>query len=269
MLTVLPPDTPFPAEFPPGALLLVDKPLAWTSFDVVNKVRYLLSRRLGVKRVKIGHAGTLDPLATGLLLLCVGEYTKKIESLQSLPKEYTGTITFGATTASHDLEKPVDAVFPTGHLTDALLAGLIQKQFLGEIRQIPPIFSAIKIAGKRVYKNARTGQEMELEPRPVRIDAFELGPLRPVATSRAEAQLLSKKGAPIWLHPDYPEGLQADFRVVCGKGTYIRSLAFDLGAAAGTGAYLSGLRRTGTGGHRVEGAWTMEQDWKDFMITGF
>lgn len=259
MLTVLPPDTAFPTEFPKGALLLVDKPQAWTSFDVVNKVRYLLSRRLGVKRIKIGHAGTLDPLATGLLLLCTGEYTKKIESLQALPKEYTGTITFGATTASHDLEKPVDAVFPTAHLTDALLADLIQKHFLGEIRQVPPVFSAIKVEGKRVYKNARTGQEMELEPRSVHIATFELGPLRPVAPTRTEAQLLSKKGASIFLHPDYPEGLQADFRVVCGKGTYIRSLAYDLGAAAGTGAYLSGLRRTGTGGYRVEGAWTVER----------
>ncbi len=258
MLTVLHPGDEFPAEFPKGAILLVDKPLAWTSFDVVNKVRYLLSRRLGIKRAKIGHAGTLDPLATGLLILCVGEYTKKIESLQVLSKEYTGTITFGATTASFDLEKPVDATFPTAHLSDALLEQ-VRQQFLGDIEQVPPMFSAVKVDGKRLYKNARTGQEVEIEPRTVRIDELELSPLRPAATSGAAAAIISKKGVDIHLHPDYAAGLQVDFRVVCGKGTYIRSLANDLGAAAGTGAYLSSLRRTATGGYRVEGAWTIDQ----------
>lgn len=259
MLLTLTPDTSFPAEFPKGALLLVDKPLSWTSFDVVNKVRYLLSRRLGVKRIKIGHAGTLDPLATGLLVLCVGEYTKKIELLQALPKEYTGTITFGATTASFDREKPVDTFFPTGHLTDALLAELIQAQFLGDIRQVPPIFSAVKVDGKRLYKNARTGQEVELQPRSVFIENFDLSPLRPVATATGGAAVISKKGVPIHLYPDYPDGRQTDFRVVCSKGTYIRSLAHDLGSAAGSGAYLSALRRTATGGYRVDDAWTVEQ----------
>ncbi len=260
MLTLLSPGMPFPAEFPKGALLLVDKPIGWTSFDVVNKIRYHLSRRLGIKRIKIGHAGTLDPLASGLLILCAGEYTRKIESFQALPKEYTGTITFGATTPSYDLEKPVDATFPTAHLTDAGLQNLVREQFTGAIRQLPPMFSAVKMDGKRLYKNARTGQEMELELRPVQVDVFELGPLRQVPfTAAAAPAIINKKGAPIYLHPDYPDGLQCDFRVVCGKGTYIRSLAFDLGQAAGSGAYLSSLRRTRTGGYSVEdGAWTVE-----------
>ena len=257
-MTLLSPGDPFPSEYPKGAVLLVDKPLAWTSFDVVNKVRYLLSRRLGIKRIKIGHAGTLDPLATGLLVLCTGEYTKRIESLQALEKEYTGTITFGATTASYDLEKPVDAVFPAGHLTDDLLQKVVFEQFTGEISQIPPVFSAIKVDGKRVYKNARTGQITAIEPRSVRIDTFELGPLRPVEPGVTVSQIISKKGAPIHLHPDYAEGRQCDFRVVCGKGTYIRSLAHDLGQALDSGAYLSRLRRTATGGFRVESAWTIE-----------
>lgn len=259
MLHTLSPGTPFPAEFPKGALLLVDKPAGWTSFDVVNKFRYLLSRRLGVKRIKIGHAGTLDPLATGLLLLCTGEYTKKIESLQGLEKEYAGTIMFGATTASFDLEKPVDATFPTVHLTDAAVQAAA-RQFLGDIEQIPPMFSAVKVDGKRLYKNARTGQEVELNPRSVYISVFELGPLQPCPPggSVAGPQVISKKGAPIYLYPDYAEGLQCDFRVVCGKGTYIRSLAADLGQALDTGAYLSRLRRTRTGGYGVEAAWSVE-----------
>lgn len=262
MLTLFEPGTPFPAEFPKGALLLVDKDPGWTSFDVVNKIRYHLSRRLGVKRVKIGHAGTLDPLASGLLILCLGEYTRKIESFQALPKEYAGVITFGATTPSFDLEKAVNATFPTAHLTDALLQQLVRERFTGDIEQIPPMFSAVKVDGRRLYKNARTGQEMELEPRRVHIAEFELGRLRPVPPSAAAPDgaplVLNKKGAPILLHPEYPEGLQCAFRVVCGKGTYIRSLAADLGQAAGSGAYLSSLRRTRTGGYAVEDAWKVE-----------
>lgn len=263
MLTILSPQTPFPSEFPKGALLLVDKPLGWTSFDVVNKIRYRLTRRLGVKKLKIGHAGTLDPLATGLLLLCTGEYTKKIDTFQAMPKEYTGTITFGATTASFDREKPVEATWPTEHLTNELLHETVQ-QFTGDIEQIPPMFSAVKVDGKRLYKNARTGQVMELEPRTVHIDVFELGALRAVPPPEsAVPAILNKKGSPIYLHPEYPGGLQCDFRVVCSKGTYIRSLAQDLGRAVGSGAYLSTLRRTRTGGFSVEDAWTMDalSDW--------
>jgi len=260
MPTILTPGTPFPTEFPTGAVILVDKPLGWTSFDVVNRIRFLLSRRLGVKRIKIGHAGTLDPLATGLLILCTGDYTKRIESFQALEKEYSGTITFGATTPSLDLEKPVDATFPTEHLTDAQLQEL-RAQFTGDIEQLPPMFSAVKVDGKRLYKNARTGQEVALALRQVRVELFEIGPLRR-AVNTAETgpvpKILSKKGAPIYQHADYAGGLQCDFRVVCGKGTYIRSLVHDLGRAAGTGAYLSSLRRRRTGGFSVEDAWTVE-----------
>lgn len=263
MLAILSKNQPFPDPFPKGALLLVDKPLGWTSFDVVNKIRYALSRRLGVKKLKIGHAGTLDPLATGLLILCVGEYTKKIEEFQAMPKEYTGVITFGATTASSDLEKPVNATFSTAHLTDTLLDETRQ-QFVGAIRQIPPVFSAVKVDGRRLYKNARTGEEVELPERPVHIESIEISPLRPVpSTVHRSPSTISKKGAPIHLYPDYMEGMQVDFRVVCSKGTYIRSLAHDLGQAAGSGAYLSSLRRTGTGGFSVEEAWEVEElvDW--------
>ncbi|HRI62244.1 MAG TPA: tRNA pseudouridine(55) synthase TruB [Saprospiraceae bacterium] len=258
MMTILTKNQPFPDPFPKGALLLVDKPLGWTSFSVVNKIRYALSHRLGIKKYKTGHAGTLDPLATGLLIICVGEYTKKIEEFQAMPKEYTGVITFGATTPSFDLEKAVDATYPVEHLTDALLQR-VKQQFTGDILQIPPVFSAVKVDGRRLYKNARTGEEVELPERPVRIESFEIGPLRPSpSTLHLPPSTFNKKGVSIMLHPDYAEGLQADFRVVCSKGTYIRSLVHDLGRAAGSGAYLSSLRRTGTGGFSVEDAWDLD-----------
>jgi len=257
MLVVLSKNQPFPDPFPEGAILLIDKPLGWTSFDVVNKVRNLLSRRLGVKKFKTGHAGTLDPLATGLLILCVGAYTKKIEEFQAMPKEYTGAVTFGATTPSFDLEKAVDATYPTAHLTKVLLERVLQ-QFTGDIVQIPPVFSAVKVDGKRLYKNARTGAEVALPERRVRIETLELGDLRPVKITGTAPVAASSKGTSVMLHPDYADGLQADFRVVCGKGTYIRSLVNDIGRAAGSGAYLSSLRRTRTGGFSVEDAWQME-----------
>ncbi len=257
MLTILHPNQPFPPEFPKGALLLVDKPLAWTSFDVVNKLRHHLSRRAGIKRIKIGHAGTLDPLATGLLLISVGDYTKRIESFQAMPKEYTGILTFGATTPSFDLEKAVDETFPTAHLTDALLQSLIPA-FIGDIEQIPPVFSAVKVDGKRLYKNARTGAQVDIPTRMVHIDALELGPLRKAVVTQEAPLLANVKGAQIMLHPDYAQGLQCDFRVVCSKGTYIRTLVSDLGQAAGSGAYLSALRRTATGGFSVADAWQVE-----------
>lgn len=257
MLNFLQPGTPFPEEFPKGCILLIDKPLAWTSFDVVNKVRYALTRRLGIKKLKVGHAGTLDPLATGLLVLCVGDYTRRIDEFQGFPKEYSGTITFGATTPSFDLEKAVDAIFPTEHITDELLKNLLP-QFTGDILQLPPVFSAVKVEGKRLYKNARAGQDVDLQPRAVIIHALELGPLRSVIPSGEESKIISAKGASIYLHPDFPEGLQVDFKVRCSKGTYIRSLANDLGRAAASGAYLSALRRTGIGHFQVENAWQMD-----------
>lgn len=238
-------------------MLLVDKPLAWTSFDVVGKARYHLSKKLKQKKIKVGHAGTLDPLATGLLVLCVGDFTKKIEKLQAEPKTYTGSITFGATTPSFDLEKAPDVFYPTAHLNEALLDGL-RPRFMGEIVQIPPIFSAVKVDGKRLYKNARTGQEVEMPERRVQVLELKLGPLRPVQRTRETTEQLSKRGPNILLHPDYAEGLTCDFEVMCSKGTYIRSLANDLGAAAGSGAYLSSLRRTRSGGFDVEQAWSVE-----------
>ncbi len=260
MFQTLRKNTPFPEPFPKGALLLIDKPFAWTSFDVVNKVRYLLAQRLGVKpkKFKVGHAGTLDPLATGLLLLCIGDYTKKIEELQGMAKAYTGVLTFGATTPSFDLEKAPDSFFPTDQLSDGAIQAALP-QFVGDIMQVPPVFSAVKVDGKRLYKNARTGETVEMPFRPVRVEQFEVGPLRPVAKEDTlPARVASKKGAQIMLHPDYADGLQADFKVVCGKGTYIRSLAHDLGQALGCGAYLSSLRRTETGGFGVGEAWDVE-----------
>ena len=244
----------FPDPFPAGALLLIDKPLAWTSFDVVKKVRAALVRRTGIKKLKVGHAGTLDPLATGLLIVCVGSYTRLIDTLQAMPKSYSGVITLGATTPSFDLEKAVDATFPTAHITNELVQ---EKRlgFVGDILQVPPIFSAVKVDGTRLYKNARTGEEVELPHRPVQIESFELGPLRPVSGGREEAIIASDRAATIMLHPDYTAGLQLDFEVVCSKGTYIRSLANDLGQALDSGGYLSSLRRTGAGGFRADDAW--------------
>lgn len=259
---LLSPTLSFPDTFPKGAVVLIDKPPGWTSFDVVNKVRYLLANRLGIKymKLKVGHAGTLDPLATGLLVLCVGEMTKQIERLQGMEKAYTGTFTFGGTTASFDLEKPVSKTFPTAHLNDELLQGTLE-QFTGQILQAPPVFSAIKIDGKRVYKDARTGAEVEMPERPVTVKSFRVGSLRPVAKENyeREAGIISKKGASIYMHPDYKDGLQADFEVVCGKGVYIRSLANDLGMALDTGAYLSSLCRTSASGYNLTEAWEIEQ----------
>ncbi|MBL7783080.1 MAG: tRNA pseudouridine(55) synthase TruB [Saprospiraceae bacterium] len=239
-------------------MFLIDKPLAWTSFDVVKKVRGALVRKTGQKKLKVGHAGTLDPLATGLLIVCVGQYTRLIDTLQAMPKTYTGTVTFGATTPSFDLEKAVDTFFPVEHLTDALIQEG-KTGFTGDILQVPPIFSAVKVDGKRLYKNARTGEEVELPHRPVHIESLEIGPLRHVISERQEALVASDRGARIMLHPDYADGLQVDFKVVCSKGTYIRSLANDLGQAVGSGAYLSSLRRTGSGGFQVDDAWQVEE----------
>ena len=259
MLTVISPGQAFPDTFPKGAVFLIDKPLAWTSFGVVNKVRYLLARKTGQKNLKVGHAGTLDPLATGLLILCVGDYTKRIEAFQAMPKTYAGTITFGASTPCFDLEKAPDTFYPTAHLNKTVLE-TARQQFLGDILQVPPIFSAVKVDGRRLYKNARTGQEVEMPHRPVHVASFDfLGDLRQVPTGMDTAIIASKKGADIHLHPDYTEGLQLDFQVVCSKGTYIRSLANDLGQAVESGAYLSRLRRTGIGDFRVENAWNMDE----------
>ena len=211
--------------FERGQAMLIDKPLDWTSFDVVRKLRWL------VRTKKVGHAGTLDPLATGLLIVCTGKFTKRINEYMAQEKEYTGTVTLGAATPTYDLEsKPV---FVGDHVGVTLsgINEMIAARFVGAILQVPPIHSAIKVGGKRVYELARKGKEVKLEPRPVVISAFEITEFR------------------------LPE---ITFRVVCSTGTYIRSLANDLGAALGCGGYLSGLRRTRIGGFRVEDAMTME-----------
>ncbi len=262
-MQILHPDQP-QGELPKGFVLLVDKPLGWSSFDVVNKIRHFLSRRVGVKRIKLGHAGTLDPLATGMLILCAGEYTRRIEEFQAQAKTYTGTMTFGAVTACYDLEKEIEITQNPVLLTPEMLESARMQQ-LGTIEQYPPVFSAVKVDGKRLYTNARKGDDVELPPRIVHIDKFELSALRPVdrATLRPGPANLSGKGQPIWCYPDYPDGLQADFMVECAKGTYIRSMAYDMGRLTGCGAYLSALRRTQIGDFKIENAWNVGQlvDW--------
>jgi tRNA pseudouridine55 synthase len=210
-----------------GQILLIDKPLTWTSFQAVNKLKYILKRKYDLpKKFKIGHAGTLDPLATGLLIVCTGKFTKKITQIQGQTKEYTGTITIGATTPSYDMETEINETFPTEHITKMLIQETT-KQFLGEIDQKPPVFSAIKKDGIRLYEHARAGEEVEIAFRKTTIHEFEITRIA------------------------LPE---VDFRVVCSKGTYIRSLAFDFGKALQSGAYLSALRRTKIGDYSVNDA---------------
>ena len=210
-----------------GRILLIDKPLNWTSFQAVNKIKYALINKVGLpKKFKIGHAGTLDPLATGLLLVCTGKFTKRITELQGQAKEYTGTFFIGATTPSYDLETEIDNNFPISHINDELIHETV-KQFLGEIDQKPPIYSAIKKDGVRLYEHARAGEVIEIESRKTTIHEFEITRIT------------------------LPE---IDFRVVCSKGTYIRSLAYDFGKALNSGAHLTALRRTKIGDYHVENA---------------
>lgn len=210
-----------------GQVLLIDKPLHWSSFQAVNKLKYLLINKVGLpKKFKIGHAGTLDPLATGLLLICTGKFTKRITELQGQAKEYTGTFHIGATTPSYDLETEIDATYPTAHINEALIHETV-KQFLGEIDQKPPIFSAIKKDGIRLYEHARAGETVEIASRKTTIHEFEITRIA------------------------LPE---IDFRVVCSKGTYIRSLAYDFGKAMHSGSHLTVLRRTKIGDYNVKNA---------------
>jgi tRNA pseudouridine55 synthase len=214
-----------------GQVILIDKPLTWSSFQAVNKLKYILKHQYNLpKKFKIGHAGTLDPLATGLLIICTGKFTKRITEIQAQAKEYTGTITVGATTPSYDLETEVNAIFPTEHITEDLILETT-KQFLGEIDQKPPVFSAIKKDGIRLYEHARAGEEVEIASRKTTIYEFEITRIA------------------------LPE---IDFRVKCSKGTYIRSLAFDFGIALKSGGYLSALRRTKIGDYSVEEGITPE-----------
>jgi len=217
-------------DFKNGQVLLIDKPLEWTSFQVVNKLRWHIKQRFKLKKIKVGHAGTLDPLATGLLIICTGKQTKEIHTYQGQKKEYTGTFSIGATTPSYDLETEVNETFSTNHITEALLKETT-KQFLGEIWQKPPIFSAIKKDGKRLYELARKGETTEIKARAVTVSEFEITNI------------------------NLPK---VDFRVVCSKGTYIRSLAYDFGKALHSGAHLSALRRTKIGDFSVEKSASIE-----------
>ncbi len=209
-----------------GKVLLIDKPLNWTSFQVVNKIRWLIKQQFSIKKIKVGHAGTLDPLATGLLILCTGKFTKKIETYQAQVKEYTGTFTLGATTPSYDLESEIDQKFDISEISKADILKNTQ-QFHGKIQQQPPIFSALKKNGKRLYEYAREGSKIKIPSRSVTIKEFQI--------TKIELPYI-------------------EFRIVCGKGTYIRSLAHDFGKSLNNGAHLSSLRRTKIGEFRVEDA---------------
>tara|TARA_R110002049_G_scaffold616_12_gene3607 strand:- start:1947 stop:2645 length:699 start_codon:yes stop_codon:yes gene_type:complete len=217
-------------DYKNGQVLLIDKPLTWTSFQVVNKLRWEIRQRFNIKKIKVGHAGTLDPLATGLLIICTGKQTKQIDTYQGQIKEYTGTFTVGATTPSYDLETEVDNTFNTDHISEELLKETT-KQFIGEIQQKPPIFSAIKKDGKRLYELARKGETTEIKARTVTVSEFEITKI------------------------NLPE---VEFRIVCSKGTYIRSIAFDYGNALNSGAHLSALRRTKIGDFSVDNALSVE-----------
>ena len=222
-----------------GEIICIDKPYEITSFGALARVRYLLSRRLGVKRVKIGHAGTLDPLATGVLVLCTGKATKRIAELQTHTKEYVATLQLGATTPSYDMDHPVNETFETAHITSEAIHQALQ-QFVGEIQQVPPTYSAVKVNGDRAYDLRRKGKEVELAPKTLRIDEIEVQ------------------------HFD-PSQMLLTIRVVCGKGTYIRALARDLGRALNSGAYLTALRRTRVGDVRVENCLQLDsfKEWLD------
>ncbi len=208
-----------------GEVLYLDKPYGWTSFDVVKRVRGKLHTRLGIKKLKVGHAGTLDPLATGVLIVCTGKMTKQIDELQAHVKEYVAEVTLGATTPSFDLETPIDATYPTEHITRQMVEEVLQSKFVGSIKQVPPAYSACKVDGNRAYKMARKGQEVELKAKELVIDEIEL--------------------------LDYAMP-KITIRVVCSKGTYIRALARDIGQALGSGAHLTALRRTRVGNVRVD-----------------
>lgn len=219
-------------NFQEGAYIYINKPYRMSSFGALAHIRYLVSKKIHVKRVKMGHAGTLDPLATGVLILCTGKFTKQIESLQLHTKEYTATLQLGATTPSYDMEHEVDKTYPTDHITRELIEKTLP-QFVGDIQQVPPLFSAVMVDGHRAYKIARKGQEVELAAKTVRIDELEL--------TSFDA-----------------EKMQVSIRVVCGKGTYIRSLARDIGEALGSGAYLTALCRTRVGDVMIEDCLTFD-----------
>lgn len=220
-------------DFIQGEVILIDKPLQWTSHNVVKKIRGIIQRKLELKKIKVGHAGTLDPLATGLIILCTGKKTKEISNYQAHEKEYMATVKLGATTPSYDLETEIDKTFPVEHITEEILDKTLQ-EFTGDIQQVPPIFSAKRIEGERLYNKARRGETIDIKPVTVQI---------------SEMERIS----------DFSEMPEVRLRVVCSKGTYIRSLAYDIGKKMGSGAYLAGLRRTRNGIFPVEDALSPEQ----------
>lgn len=226
-------------NFPSGEILCFNKPLSWTSFNLVNLVKLIVKKKVGAK-IKVGHAGTLDPLATGVLIICTGKKTKEIESLQQLGKTYTGTIYIGATTPCFDLEKPIDKTFPIDHITNELVQVKAQS-FVGKIDQTPPIFSAAWVDGKRAYDLAREGKEVELKPRTIQIEEFSTSNIR-----------------------RFDDHILVDFKVKCSKGTYIRSLARDLGIALNSGAHLTALCRTEIGPYSITNAFSPDQ-FRDMM----
>lgn len=230
-------------DFNEGAFIYINKPYGMSSFGALAHIRYLISKKMHVKRVKTGHAGTLDPLATGVLILCTGKATKQIETLQLHDKEYTATLQLGATTPSFDREHTVDMTYPTHHITRELILRVLAG-FVGEIQQVPPLFSAVMVDGHRAYKLARKGTDVELQAKPVRIDELELTAFD-------------------------PEKMQMSIRVVCGKGTYIRSLARDIGCALGSGAFLTALCRTRLGDVRIEDCQTFDSfpQWLDEALS--
>lgn len=221
-------------DYQSGQVLLIDKPLNWTSFQVVNKLRWEIRQAFNIKKIKVGHAGTLDPLATGLLVICTGKMTKQINTFQGQLKEYTGTFVLGSTTPSFDLETDINETFQTEHITEDLV-NETTKQFIGDIEQFPPVFSAIKKDGKRLYEFARAGEDVDIKSRIVTIGEFEITRFK---------------------------NNEVDFKVICSKGTYIRSLANDFGKALNSGAYLAKLRRTKIGDFNVEDADSIE----DFIL---
>jgi len=222
-----------PYDFQAGEVLLIHKPYTWTSFDVINNLRLFIRHNFKIRKVKVGHAGTLDPLATGLIILCTGKFTKRIEEFQAQEKEYIGTFTLGATTPSFDMEKEIDNTFPVEHITEEMIRETAGK-FIGAQQQLPPIYSAVRIEGKRLYKHARKGteEEVEIKPRDIYISEFEITKvIFPV----------------VW------------FRVVCSKGTYIRGLARDFGEALGSGAYMTSLQRTRIGDFHLKEAMSLDE----------
>ncbi|WP_243473722.1 tRNA pseudouridine(55) synthase TruB [Winogradskyella sp. MH6] len=221
-------------DYKEGQVLLIDKPLTWTSFQAVNKLRWAIRKAYSIKKIKVGHAGTLDPLATGLLVICTGKMTKQINTFQGQEKEYTGTFVVGSTTPSYDLETEIDATFPIDHISEDLIHRTT-KQFIGKIEQFPPVFSAIKKDGKRLYEFARAGEAVEIKSRKIEISEFEITEINALENS-----------------------IELNFRVVCSKGTYIRSLAHDFGNALNSGAHLSVLRRTRIGDFEVKNALSPE-----------